>query len=1129
MSFKDNWLYKGLAISASSVLLFTASAAYSQEMIESEEVTSEVDANDAESSRPVEEVVVTGSRLKRSTFTSISPLQIITADMSREAGLVSASDILQTSTSAGGQQVDLTFSGFVLDNGPGTRTVNLRGLGSSRTLVLVNGRRLAPGGAEGAPYAPNVGLIPAGLVSQYEVLTDGASSVYGSDAIGGVTNIILKKDFDGLVIEGGANAPKYDGGDNVNLNITWGQVWDRGLIGMGLDYNRLNHASYSSRPWTDGCEKNYEITSDGEYRTKDLFWDEILGVPNSVCKAGAQVGYVSIDDSYWEQFQNPYGYRFGTWGDSLWYTPGQGNGGVPDFSWFRGPFTTRFVDSDGDGVPDVDYTKYYLSESDLTNEAFLYPDDETATFMAYGEYTFEGDANVTAYFEMLYSENEYSQLGQPGQFFPDVPAMNPYNICNPDGVRGVDCALAEYDFMFGNAAYAEQWGNEVVPGTTPLDFSFLLYNGGYGALPTQPVVSVAGDRNSVEATYKNARFVAGLTGDMPSMDIGTLSNWSFDVYASYSKSKGESHRSGIREDRLNLALGVYSSIDSDGDGMLDDAIPCENNIGAVLDPGVNESSCVPVDMYAESLFVRGGVGDFATEAERNYLFDDRDFDTEYEQTILSGSMGGSVFEMPSGSVLMSLGFEYRKDEINSMPDAVARDGLFFGYFADGGAVGSKDSKELFVEVEAPLLANKPLAKELTLNASMRFTDDEIYGSNTTESVKIGWRPVNSLLIRGTYGSAFRAPNLRELYLANQTGFNFVFDPCATPSSALASGGDIEAGAGQYDASLDPREQEVLNNCIAEGIDPTDFLISPQYSVEQGAGGSLELAPETSDSWTAGFSYEQEFSNEFEFGVSATYYEVDIDDTIIEPSAGFIIGDCYTSRTGSSPFCDRISRGEDSRISFVDRGFINRDNENARGVDVNVTFEDQFTIADRPIDFSWDLRANRQIERSTLFINDDGSLDYDDYAGEWGFPDWKANSTIRLTYEKWRLQLRSNWMSAVDQDPRYIDAFTDINGRPYDENGDPTLIASDTCLGGPDDVLCRDVGFADDYMVHSLSLSYIEDNWALTIGASNLFDKEPPIVDPSEGPGSINNTPIGYGYNLFGRAIYMNFAYDFGSN
>ena len=98
----------------------------------------------------MEEVVVTGSRLRRSTFDSISPLQIITADISREAGLLSAADILQTSTSAGGQQIDLTFSGFGLDNGPGSRTLNLRGLGAGRNIILINGRRMAPGGAEGA-------------------------------------------------------------------------------------------------------------------------------------------------------------------------------------------------------------------------------------------------------------------------------------------------------------------------------------------------------------------------------------------------------------------------------------------------------------------------------------------------------------------------------------------------------------------------------------------------------------------------------------------------------------------------------------------------------------------------------------------------------------------------------------------------------------------------------------------------------------------------------------------------------------------------------------------------------------------------------------------------------------------
>jgi iron complex outermembrane receptor protein len=255
MSFKDNWLYKGLAIFASSVLLFAASISYSQETIESEEV--EADSSDSEkATSSVEEVVVTGSRLKRSTYSSISPLQIITPEISREAGLLSAADILQTSTSAGGQQIDLTFSGFVLDNGPGSRTLSLRGLGAARTLLLINGRRMAPSGAEGAPYAPSLGTIPSGLVGQYDVLTDGASSVYGSDAIGGVTNVILKKDFDGFNINNASMTfPKYDGADTQKLAITWGKNWDRGFVGGGLDYTNNESATYGSRPWMSECRK----------------------------------------------------------------------------------------------------------------------------------------------------------------------------------------------------------------------------------------------------------------------------------------------------------------------------------------------------------------------------------------------------------------------------------------------------------------------------------------------------------------------------------------------------------------------------------------------------------------------------------------------------------------------------------------------------------------------------------------------------------------------------------------------------------------------------------------------------------------------------------------------------------
>ena len=167
---------------------------------------------------PVEEVVVTGSRLRSSTYSSISPLQIIDAEFQKEVGLIDASEILQNSTNAGGQQIDLTFNGFVLDNGPGSTTVSLRGLGASRTLVLMNGRRLAPSGVEGAPSAPNISLVPQLMISRYENLLDAASSIYGSDAIAGATNIITRKDFDGLEVQIFTDTPDRNGGDGTTIS-----------------------------------------------------------------------------------------------------------------------------------------------------------------------------------------------------------------------------------------------------------------------------------------------------------------------------------------------------------------------------------------------------------------------------------------------------------------------------------------------------------------------------------------------------------------------------------------------------------------------------------------------------------------------------------------------------------------------------------------------------------------------------------------------------------------------------------------------------------------------------------------------------------------------------------------------
>ncbi|WP_350606427.1 TonB-dependent receptor plug domain-containing protein [Pseudoalteromonas sp. MER144-MNA-CIBAN-0113] len=130
-----------------------------------------------------ERIVVTGSRIRKAEFSNASPIQIINGDLSREMGLFDAGSMLQSTSQAAGTQIDNTFGGFVLDNGPGAATIGFRGLGAERTLVLINGRRMAPAGVGGAPTSPDLNLIPGVMVERVENLFDGASTVYGSDAV----------------------------------------------------------------------------------------------------------------------------------------------------------------------------------------------------------------------------------------------------------------------------------------------------------------------------------------------------------------------------------------------------------------------------------------------------------------------------------------------------------------------------------------------------------------------------------------------------------------------------------------------------------------------------------------------------------------------------------------------------------------------------------------------------------------------------------------------------------------------------------------------------------------------------------------------------------------------------------
>ena len=1058
---------------------------------ESEEDAAEEEAEQYEADGEEEVVVVTGSLLKRDTYTSVSPLQVITAEVSREAGLIDPADILQESTASSGEQIDLTFTGFVLDNGPQASTVNLRGLSAGRTLVLINGRRLAPAGVEGAPSSPDLNLIPGTLVQQYELLLEGASSIYGSDAVAGVANVILQKEFDGVEVDYFGSRSLHGGIPGGAFTMKWGRNYDRGFVGMAGSYEFEKEITLEDVPWYSGCTRHAEVDENGNLRQREVFYSDVYGMRWDDCQLGSLARRVSVPSA-----------------GSIYYTPGSTNGGWPNFS--ESSIYGFGVDGDGDGEADVSFREHDLNGRE--NFRYLYPRFTRRNFMAYGEYTFEGNWNVTPFFEVLWGERQGKSNAGQYQFFPEVPAQNPYNICNPAAENGVDCGLAWDALILNPNVYPRvlQFLEEVYGwsgGFADFVVNNFILSGPIGPATSLPIVAVKADRSERKITVNQLRSVGGVTASLPFMDsVFTLRDWSGELSVTYTESVGISKGEGIREDRLNFALGVHSSTNT----------PCENDLGVELDSDVTDG-CVPVNMFAPSLYPANVIGDFETPEERAYLFDTRDFDTRITQTLVSGLATGGLFGLPAGEVMAGVGVEFREDKIESIPGKVARDGLWFGFSVDRGATGGKTTQEIFGEIEVPLLGGQLLAEELTVNMSRRRTDDEFSGIGITYAGKVGWRPFTSLLLRYTVGTSFRAPNLRELFLEGQTGFLSLFDPCLIPFQALGPNGE-------YLEDQDQRDAELLEKCVRTGVDPTTASNNGfnVYSMEIQSGGALDLLSETSKSVTRGVVWEQPFTNAFDLSMGVNYYKISVDDTIVEPSAGFIIYDCYQSDTVDSVFCSRIQRNATTQlIDLIHAGFINRDNETVRGVDFNVSFTRAWTIMDRPVLTSVDLVSHRLLHRHTLLTNTQGVRDETYYQGWFGYPRWRHQLSTAVSVHDFRFRLSSSYTGSMSQSEAGVDPFSNgITG------------FADACYGPPTDVLCRDNGHGDRVFYHSLSgiwqpRDFGGGKWSFSFGIRNLLDQQPPIVDGNEVFSEANNPYFGYGYTLrVGRQAFLGVVYDF---
>ena len=214
-------------------------------------------AQAAASPTDVTEVVVTGSRVKKDAFNAPEPILVITADSAKLAGYADTASMLQQSSIAAGSfQTNGQLTGYVVTGGPGAQTLNLGKLGAQRTIILLDGKRLGPAGVGGTVGPVDLNVIPQSIIDKIEVLKDGASSIYGSDAVAGVVNIITKKKHDGAQLDAYGDASQGGGGNSYQLSGDFGKTFDKGYLEIAGEYYEQDALTKGQRSYTN-CSEDY--------------------------------------------------------------------------------------------------------------------------------------------------------------------------------------------------------------------------------------------------------------------------------------------------------------------------------------------------------------------------------------------------------------------------------------------------------------------------------------------------------------------------------------------------------------------------------------------------------------------------------------------------------------------------------------------------------------------------------------------------------------------------------------------------------------------------------------------------------------------------------------------------------
>jgi len=877
------------------------------------------------------EVVVTGSRIQRRDAVSVGPLTTLTAEDIAAVAPTSAGDLLQALPSVG---VSLNSNG-TQGTSFGVSSVNLRYLGSAegsgnRTLVLVDGQRWVNAvGGRGFRDFVDLNTVPLGIIERIEVLKDGASAIYGADAIAGVVNILTRKAVEGF--EANLRYGIADRGDNRNTSgyVNWGTQRERASVLLSLSYNDTEPVLTEDRALT---VRAFAPLTAPPTSPRGLF--VVPGLSNNAF------------------FGTPANFAANT-ANAITRLPGVtaiGAGAAADNSFSVATLAADDFNTQTQGI--------YL----------IGPSERVGAFARFG---FEWSDDLKMRAEVLYNKRESSQLFSPLGL--DLRGSNGFSIANNQAFN-----------PFGTA-------NGV-----PLANAVALTG---NALRLQRVATEVGNRDNVQE-IDTLRLALAFDGR-----VDLAGEWKWGSFLSYSRNEA-----------------TFNALNQ---------INFESAYRALLSPAACAAAtgCTPLNIF-------GTITPQMADYIRYNGFDEQ----KAEQYNFALNASRELFTLPAGVVGLAAGYEYRREKAVDSPDAFAGTlstvlPLVMGVAQNPTSAqsreptsGSYDLHELYAEVSAPLLAGRRFVESLDIDAAIRYSDYSTVGGEATAKFGVAYRPVSSLLVRGTYSQGFRAPSILELFQGTRnTNFQGV-DPC--------NGG----GAGRPGCAGVPTtyNQNQFGGGTFNGV----------------LSGNTALEPETADTFSVGLVLTPESLP----GASWTidWFRIDVDNAIASQTATQILQACAIRET----FCELIDRAPSGEVLLLRQAVVNLSSINVSGVDTTAryAFDTDIGRFEASVDASY-LHSFR-----TTIVQPDGSIQVDQRQGKSDqprstFPRWKGQAGIKYS----RGEFDANYRA------RYIGSSYDVPGNAI--NG-----------GNLGSTVYQDLQFA---------LSLADSRYRLALGIDNVFDKAPP--------------------------------------